>query len=240
VNRTGLDDWLSRGDPVGLATFASARQGRATIVPAHLTTGESNVDQNSYTTASVTPTANALQLLWVVQTATTVSGPTSITGNGLTWVEVNRKAAGTSALIVLYRAMGSAPSPGTIAIAFGAGDATTGCHWSLVEYRNVDTSGTNGSGAIVQNTANSASANTTCTIALSAFEHSNNVHAYGVSHAASEATTPATGFQERGDVSHTLPSRGLETADAVNDNSADPSWTTSSASIWVAVEVKAG
>lgn len=53
-----------------------------------LTSGADTTDAISFTTASITPGANRLILL-VVQVASTNPAPTpTVTGNGLTWVEV--------------------------------------------------------------------------------------------------------------------------------------------------------
>ncbi len=213
---------------------------RTAIVPTHLTTGENTTDQASYATASISPAGNTLVLLWVAQTATTANGPTSVTGNGLTYTEVARAQAAATT-IVLYRAMAAAPSSGAVTINFNAGDTTTGAAWSAVQYAGVNTTGTHGSGAIVQNVASSAGASVGQTITLAAaFEDVNNLHAYGIVHLANEVTTPGTGFTERGDAAHATPALAIETADKPNDTTADVTWTTSSASRWVAVEVKAG
>src|SRR5687768_8954272 len=65
-------------------------QPRLDIVGSTLLNYENNVDQNSYTTtSSASPTANALILLTVIQTATTPNGPSSFSGiSGLTFVEI--------------------------------------------------------------------------------------------------------------------------------------------------------
>lgn len=118
-----------------------------------------------FVTASVTPTANTLQLLTVTSTrltaATPFQGPNSITGCGLTWVLVRSQdfwpdASGSPTVnmngnVSVFRALGASPSAGSITINYpsGSGDLDT-ITWSLVEFAGVDTTGTNGSGAIVQ------------------------------------------------------------------------------------------
>ena len=241
MDMRALYEWLAFGDTNALAQFASSKGARANIIRNHLTTNSSTTDGNSFTTASVSPGAGRLMLVWIVQTATTANGPSSFTGTfagTLTQVATFGVAA---TRISLYRYLKtSSPDSGTITINFSAGDATTGCAWSIVEYGNVNTSGSNGAGAIVQNVAAAGGSGTTTTITLAAFEHANNVHAYGLTHGANEATTPGTGFIERGDTSYATPATALETADAVNDTTADPSWATSVVPRYIAVEVKAG
>lgn len=127
-----------------------------------LTSGSNNAAVTTYTTASVTPTANRLQLLAVANawsgSARTPGAITSVTGNGLTWVYVGSAGVGFSSgstylgQISLYRAMGASPTTGAITITLPASGAS--CAWSLVEVDGVDTTGTSGSGAVVQSASN--------------------------------------------------------------------------------------
>lgn len=125
----------------------------AAITFTNKTTSFDNTDATSYTTASVSPTSNLLYLLAVTTRNATVdpSIPT-VTGNGLTWVNVtstNYDATGSQRRITLFRAMGASPSAGTITIDLG-GQTQTGAIWSLAEVTGIDTTGTNGSGAVTQ------------------------------------------------------------------------------------------
>lgn len=229
----GLIAGLLSGLKAGLDT------GRATIAPNALTSGESNVDLNTYTTGAISPGANRLVLMWVVQSGTATEGPNDFTGTFAgTWTLVGTASAAT-ATISLYRYMSATPASGTVNINFDVDDVTTGCSWAIVEYAGVNTTGVNGAGAVVQFVANAAAASLGQTITLAAFESASNLHAYGISHLAAEGTTPGVGFDERADVNHAGPNQSLEVADKVNDTTADPSWATSAASRWVAVELKA-
>lgn len=132
-----------------------------TITPATLlTAAHTNAPGTSTNTASVTNTANALLLLAVGygDSGGAPAVPSSITGLGLTWVLVDSQAdSGTNRGHALYRAMG-ASSTGAITITWGTGtDVGT---WNLQEFRNCDTSGTNGSGAIVQTKKTNAGSQT--------------------------------------------------------------------------------
>ena len=116
-------------------------------------------DPSPYSTASVTPTANALQLLAVAgggnASYTPFPIPTSVTGCGLTWVLVNsvsyktESAPSPKASVAVYRAMGASPTTGPLTITY-SGNKPDVITWSLVEFAGVDTSGTNGSGAVRQ------------------------------------------------------------------------------------------
>jgi hypothetical protein len=122
--------------------------------PPHTTldSGDSTTDATSIATASISPTGDNLILAAV--SSTTASGypnvPTA-SGNGLTWVRVNRNPGiyGTNKRLTLFRAMGASPSSGAITFDFG-GQTQTDFAWSVVEYPGVDTSGANGAGAIGQ------------------------------------------------------------------------------------------
>lgn len=114
-----------------------------------LTAGGDTTNGNVYTTASITPGANRLILL-AVQLDPAGSGVTpTITGCGLTWVLIARNiVANSTRTVLLFRARGAAPTTGPVTI--DAGALQDGCIWFVVEYNGADTSGTNGSGAIVQ------------------------------------------------------------------------------------------
>lgn len=146
-----------------------------------LTSGNSNGAVTAYTTASVTPSANKLLLLAVEnawQGSAQVPQAATISGNGLTWVNVDVTGVGFSSgssylgQLSLYRAMGT-PSAGTITITLPFTGASAA--WSLTEIGGVDTSGTNGSGAVVQSVkASNNSAGTTISATLAAYAAASN------------------------------------------------------------------
>src|SRR3990167_10939569 len=121
------------------------------ITQTTLTGAASTADATSYTTASISPGANRLILAFVYgfHSIGTDVTPT-LSGNGLTWVNINHRGLGCSnENMTLFRAMGSSPSAGAVTIDYGANTMDAGV-WSIMEFDGVDTSGTNGSGAIVQ------------------------------------------------------------------------------------------
>lgn len=159
----------------------------------------STTNATSYTTASITPGANALILAAIVQHTTTVTPPTTptLSGNGLTWVQVNTETYGTVATphirVTVFRAMGASPTAGAVTISCGA-DTQNNCAWSIDQFDGVDTTGTNGSGAVVQSQINNSST-TSVSVTLGAFASANNA-TYGAFGCGSNGVvwTAGTGF----------------------------------------------
>jgi len=151
------------------------------IAVTNLTSGSDTDGNSTASTASVTPTGNRLILLSVSSRtgiSTQPNTPTA-TGNGLTWVQINTIYWDTDSssrkTTTLFRAMGASPSSGAISIDFG-GQNQTDVLWSVDEVSGMDTSGTNGSGAIVQSVTNidEVSGGGTITVTLAAFSDTNN------------------------------------------------------------------
>lgn len=213
-----------------------------------LTQSSSTTNATNYTTASVTPTANALVLLATVATrnSTTCSDNdiVSVTGNGLTWVNVNRQcfsSAGTPVQTVeTWRTMGASPSTGTINFDFSA-TTQLNAAWAVIECTGVDTSGTNGSGAVVQNAINSIEPGTSLTVTLGAFGNASNA-TLGVFGVADNVTvTEGSGFTELAEqlVSDGGTDIGLQVEwKASNDTSVDASFSSIDAG-GIAIEIKA-
>lgn len=212
----------------------------------------SSTDASSYNTASGSPTANCLQLLAVGSingASANVPQPT-VSGAGMTWVAIassNYDTGGTNrARITLFRALSASPGSGALTISFSVPPAQTqtNCEWSWIEFAGVDTSGTDGSGAIVQSNTNAATA-TSLSVTLSAFADATNNVAYGCfHHQANETNTAGSGFSLTfGATSQTIngasrvASLGAEWQTG-QDTGVDMSWTTSSLCGGVAVEVK--
>ena len=118
----------------------------AAISATDLTAGGVSGNPKSATTQSISPGANQLILAWVASTATPNPGYPALSGNGLTWVGVST-AVGNR--ISLFRAMGASPTAGPVTIDFGSSTQKS-IAWSIVGFSGVDTSGTNGSGAVRQ------------------------------------------------------------------------------------------
>jgi hypothetical protein len=219
----------------------------AAITEADLAENTSTTDATSFTTASQTPSANQL-ILACTSSCVTSAEPNepTITANGLTWVNVGtalywKSTGGTQRCkSTLFRAMGGSPSAGTALIDF-AGQTQAVAGWSFSQYDGVDTSGTNGSGAVRNVVTNSATGVTALTVTLAAFASANN-GTFGC-------------FAKSNDVEHfvagsgfSLIFSGIKSSPAFtlgaewradNDTTVDMTWTTSSTAGGIALEIVA-
>lgn len=119
----------------------------------------SGATASSFTTTSHTPSANALVLVGFSVTA--ALSVTSVTGNGLTWVQVATGTYGAGgATCYVYRAMGASPTLGGITVNLSGSTSGYSICLSVCQFTGVATSGTNGSGAVVQS-ATALSSNVT-------------------------------------------------------------------------------
>lgn len=165
------------------------------IALTQLVSNRSGTDATSYNTASITPTANALLLAFIEtsQGGGTAGSPT-LSGNGLTWVEILAVTySGSIKRLSVFRAMGASPSAGAVTITSN-GDTFTHGAWKVVELTGVDTSGTNGSGAIVQAVAGTPTTTTTPSVTLAAFADATNNAAVGAFALSNNSTTFAPGL----------------------------------------------
>src|SRR3989344_2577104 len=233
---------LLLGNWLGVVRLPSkVQEAEAAVTAANLTSGSSTTDASSYTTASITPSANKLILVAVTirnDTSDAASAPT-ISGNGLTWVQINTQSFGARQNLTLFRSMGASPSAGVITIDTG-GDTMDMVSWTVAEFDGVDTSGTNGSGAIVQNAVNSTTGATSLTVPLAAFGSANNATYGTFTHSQfNEGIAQGTGFTELAD-SFAAGVYGTESEwRNDNDTSVDASWVTSGNAAGIAVEIKA-
>lgn len=216
------------------------------IIGANRFVGSSGVN-GPYTTASLTPVANRLYMLSVhgrISTGSVQPVCSSVTGAGLTWVQANFSDTDTSGTdrqsVYTFRAMGTG-SAGALTITFSGQTLQRAC-WSLDEFDGCDTSGTNGSGAIVQTakTNDAGSGSTSVTVTLAAFADAVNNAAYGVfGHQVQEAITHGSGFTELSDQAP-LGVLALQTEWRLGqDTSVDASWATGARSSGHAFELKA-
>jgi hypothetical protein len=211
------------------------------LAASNLTSGSDTTDATSYATASITPTGNALVLLTVAtrRAAGNPSAPTA-TGNGLTWVEVGTQLSSGSGnrRITILRAMGASPSTGAITI--NIAETQTECVWSVDQFTGTDTSGTNGSGAVVQSveTDDGGSTATSGLVTLAAFGSANNMAYGGKVHTSNGTTTPGSGFTELVDVAVAESGTGFQTEYKLNDTTVDWSWTGSHTWFAAALEIK--
>lgn len=212
------------------------------IAATNLTTNGDNVDRTSYSTASITPTANRLILAWVYSIAATTPNTPTASGNGLTWDEVaNVLDSDGVRRLTLFRSLGASPSAGAVTFNLG-GQTQTGCVWSVVEFSGIDTSGSNGSGAIVQfDTEASAGSVSSLTSTLAAFSSVNNATAGGFGYPLNSGNgTNGSGFTEVGERFQSTPNQAIYSEfRSDNDTTVDMSIGASSVPIiGISVEIK--
>jgi RHS repeat-associated protein len=160
---------------------ASTNGGYSTVSATSLTTGTDTDGNSTATSASISPSANKLILLTVNSRTGISANPNqpTITGNGLTWTAVGSvvydDTSSSRRRITLFRAMSTSTSAGTISMSFG-GQNQTDVHWAVDQISGVNTSGTNGSGAIAQSATNFDDTFTqnSLTVTLSAFSDIHN------------------------------------------------------------------
>lgn len=213
----------------------------------NLTTGGDTDGNSASTTASITPSSNKLILLTVVSRTAISTDPNqpTVTGNSLTWVVVNSVVYDTTSSsrrrVTCLRAMGSSPSSGTVSIDFG-GQNQTDVGWVIDELSSIDTSGTNGSGAVVQSALASDGTNTVSTITatLSAFGSANNATYGSIGAGGNTFTiTAGSGFTIIGDIAPSGNMRASSEFRSDNDTSVDFSMSGNQEMGLVAIEIKA-
>lgn len=130
----------------------------------------------TYDTAVIDPADNALILVAVGNAINSAPVPTGIAGNGLTYTAIGNVNFHTSNArrVSLWRAMGTGLSAGIATITFPG--AQTSANWAVIECTGVDTSGTNGSGAVVQFDTSTAAAAVTITNTLAALASAESAH----------------------------------------------------------------
>lgn len=192
------------GDVVVLAVHFNQQttivDNNTTISVANLTAGTDTTDDSDSAVASVTVTKGKLQLLTIASRADSVQPTISSigvpTGSGIVWTlvgtAVDYDASGSRRTLFLYRGMATATVTGGFTITWG-GTQTAKC-WNLDELTNVDTSGTQGSGAIVQSATNIGASVTSLSVTLGAFGSVNNATYGAFSGAGDDTFTAGSGF----------------------------------------------
>lgn len=107
-----------------------------------LTEGTSTTNTSDYTTASISPGANKLIVVGVLQTrATSPPNQPTVVGNGITYtlqgsLGFNTAATPLSKLFLYAGLTGATPSAGTVVIGNVASD-NTACAWAICEFAGV-------------------------------------------------------------------------------------------------------
>ncbi|HJQ64735.1 MAG TPA: Ig-like domain-containing protein, partial [Gemmatimonadales bacterium] len=227
------------------ATVTVAAPPTGAVTHALLTSGHDVINQRVYTTAPIAPAANTLVTVAVMTHQSSAAAPSpTVTGGGMASWDVVATVTfdGTTPLkrITIFRAMSAAPGSGAITITSSV--TVSNCQWIVSQWAGVATSGTNGSGAVVQTGAASGTAVNQLMVTLAPFASTANV-AYGVFGVNSNVVptvSPGTGFtkiDEQPSGEGTLADLFAEWA--VNRNAVTASWSNKNAGA-LAVELKAG
>lgn len=212
------------------------------VTSTHLTTGTDTANVSPYVTASITPTAGRLILAAVFLSYTTSATPT-LTGNGLTWTLVATTTTATARELSVFRAMGAAPTAGSVTIAT-TGTSPTGCLWTITEFAGADTSGTNGSGGIVGTNivnARPASATSISQAYPSAITAGNQTFA-AIGGTLAQTVTPGAGWSSLGQINGATPAQNLIGMNGTNGVGLSPvtaSWATATSTWVIGVEIVA-
>lgn len=224
------------------------------ITEANLTSGNdgSGGFVATSTIASTAPTANRLILAFIHSAAfqpDQIDPPLSVTVAGVSMTAVaNVKDTATGQCVSLWRGLSASPGSSTGTITFD--ETQYYADWSVFELAGIDTSGTNGSGAIVQSASNKdvTGSGTAATVTLSSFGSTDNGAVYGTGWTNTGSTirtcTPDTGWSEVHDTGTTYAGAAAAAAiesqwRASNDTSATGSWSAPGFILSIAAEIKA-
>lgn len=218
------------------------------IAVSNVTSGTSAVAGTSVATASISPTSNNLVLATVSTRSNVTADPPqpTATGAGLTWVVVGSivydSTSASRRRVTLFRALGTV-SAGAVTFDWGV-QTQTDFAWSIDQVSGIDTSGTNGSGAIVQSVTNKDETNTvaTLTVTLAAFSGASNATygAFGYDGGVSgtAASTAGTGFTKTAGVLSGVNVGASTEYQLANDTTVDMSWNTNLLVGGIAAELK--
>lgn len=212
----------------------------------NLTSGINTSAGTTSTSSSISPAPNKLILATVSSYRNDSTNPASptLSGNGLTWVVIDTALFDSTSTsrrrMTLYRAMKIAPTVGTVLMDFGS-DTQSQVAWCIDQISGIDTSGTNGSGAIVQSVPKTDGINGAISISLSSFSNIGNA-TYGSFGCAGDTATAGSGFTIYGQGGSIIDSI-VSATEFRNDNSTavNLSWSDGTQiSGGVAIELKLG
>ncbi|HKC46280.1 MAG TPA: Ig-like domain-containing protein, partial [Gemmatimonadales bacterium] len=225
------------------ATVTVGSQTPADITHILLTSGNNAANAKIYTTASISPAPNALITVAVLTRRSGGVLTPTVTGGGMAaWdlvasVDFDTQGSPTKRVLI-FRALSGSPGTGPITIKFAG--SVSNCQWIVSQWDGVETSGTNGSGAIVQSATARSDAATSLSVSLAAFASTKDV-ASGVVAAAKNGpfVTPGAGFTEIAEVSSGETS-ALQAEWTTDQPTVGASWATSVRAGMLAFEIKAG
>lgn len=194
-----------------------------------------DVDRSTYTTPSVSPSDNALQVITIFsRDSDTVPPDIPVVAGFNTLITV---VVSTNRRVTKLRRLETTATSGTLDITF-ATDPQDWIIYQMSEYPNVDIGGSNGASAVLQSTSQAVSVTTSCTATLDAFGHANNATIGAIGVTSVKTQTQGTGFTliSQDDTvidGHTL---AVEWRDD-NDTTVDFSWTGNAGATCIAAEL---
>lgn len=216
----------------------------ADMTASNLTTGTSTTDGTVYTTASISPSAYDLVLCHITLQRADSAAPSTptVTGNGITYDLIDRVdydiATTSRNTTFLFRGMSASPSSGAITIT--CGETTDQAIWAIDKVTGADTSGTNGSGAIVQSATNveTTGSGNSLTVTLGAFSSTDNATYGAFADDGADNYTEGSGFTKLGYAQITSDLVSQTEWKSTNDTSVDISFNVNDLVGGIAIEIK--
>jgi hypothetical protein len=204
-----------------------------------LTASTSGSDLTTYTTGSITPTAN--RILFAIINRAHGSAPgviTGLSGGGVsTWTQHAEVSLSTIRLTVFRALTGASPTSGAVTIT-GASQVSA-CSWDIVEVSDALLTGTNGANAVAQFKTNTLVSGESLSVTYDgAFGHADNRTLAGFSLSAQRTVVPGTNFSALASVVQSSPAGALSVVTGRDsDLVTDISWTTACFGVGFALEI---
>lgn len=208
------------------------------VTATQLTSG-TTTSTSGFDTSSIAPSANKLVILTVASNKTAGPGnvPDVYLNGGAVWTQIATTTLG-DLRVTMFRYLSSSPASGVVTINFAA-QTQQDVLWTVAEFGNVDTGGTNGANAVVQNAAGSSnSTDSTFAITLSAFSGGNNATHGVIYNNDTSAISAGTNFTE---LALAAGAHRLE-SEWANSNQTSVKWTFAGLLrlVGLAIEIKGG
>jgi len=223
--------------------------GQAPLAVVKLAMIHSSTDATSYSFGSVAASNNRLYVVFLNTAIGSGTAPaaTGVLGAGLTFNEIGPAggelysgAAGVRRMQAWRALVGSGATTGAITINLNG--TSIGMDAVLLEFTGMDTSGANGSGAIVQSVSAEVNGGTSLSLSMAAFGSSSNRPVAFFSHRLNEASAEEAGYIKLDDGNHTAPTHSAvcEWNATTAETSPSASWVTAADGAGFALEVKKG
>ena len=199
-----------------------------------------NTNLSSYSNSSWTPPTDGIIYVWVQSRR--AGGPDSptISGNGLTWVQIGTTLdVSQGGGLSLFGAFAAGSSAGITTVDFGA-NTQVHCTVEFFHCTGADETGTIGD-TVVQQPTNIGEGVTSISVTLAAAAAADNRPICGVWHKIQETTTPRVNWTELDDLQGGGQVRGVECQERTDafETTASASWATSERAGIMAAEIKA-